>query len=311
MLFKTALSSKIDNLRDGYMGHSFWDKLVFDKIKTALGGRVRLSVTGSAPLSADVLTFLRVALSCPVLEGYGQTETCAAATLTFVSDITAGHVGAPLSCCDLKLVDVPEMNYTTDGEIPRGEICIRGANCTQGYFKNTEKTAELIDDEGWLHSGDIGEWTLQGRLKIIDRKKNIFKLSHGEYVAPEKLENIYVKSQYIEQIFVHGVSLKSRLVAIVIPDKDTVLPWAAKNDLPVDLEELSQTPELKKLLMDGILEQGNLAEVKGFERIADIHVSPFPFTVENELLTPTFKLKRPQTVEVYKVPIDAMYENLD
>ena len=130
----------------------------------------------------------------------------------------------------MKLVDVPEMGYYSTDKIngvphPRGEICIRGTSCCPGYFKEPEKTKETIDNKGWVHTGDVGMILSNGALKIIDRKKNIFKLSQGEYIAAEKLENIYVNIDSIKQIFIYGDSLKSYLVAIVVPDKDEVKRW--------------------------------------------------------------------------------------
>ena len=112
-----------------------------------------------------------------MLEGYGQTECTAAATATLAGDTQTGHVGPPVPCCYIKLVDVPQMNYfASNGE---GEVCFKGYNCSQGYYKNPEKTAELIDKDGWTHSGDIGKWLPNGALKITDRVKNIFKLSQA------------------------------------------------------------------------------------------------------------------------------------
>jgi len=174
-LFFKAFDTKMQALNDGYVNDTLWDTVVFSKIAEKLGGKVRLMVTGSAPISKDVLSFLRVAFSCPVYEGYGQTETCAGATLTLTSDLIPGHVGIPIPSIEIKLVDVADMNYfVTDQPFPRGEICFRGPCCTQGYYKNEEKTRELIDEYGWLHSGDIGEILPDHSFKIIDRKKKIY-----------------------------------------------------------------------------------------------------------------------------------------
>lgn len=156
--------------------------MVFNQFRAVLGGRVRLMITGSAPISKEVLSFLKVAFCCPINEGYGQTEVTAPATITWTNDPTTGHVGAPIFACDIKLVDVPEMNYTSEDRnehgqvVPRGEICFKGPNCFVGYFGRPDATKETIDDEGWVHSGDIGMILPNGTLKIIDRKKNIFKL---------------------------------------------------------------------------------------------------------------------------------------
>lgn len=134
-------------------------------------------------------------------------------------------MGGPLPCLKIRLRDLPEMEYTSnDTPYPRGEICFRGPSIFQGYYKNDEKTKEAIHD-GWLWSGDVGVVLPNGSIKIIDRAKNIFKLAQGEYIAPEKLENVYIQSPYIQQIFVHGDSLESFLVAIVVPDFDEVRKW--------------------------------------------------------------------------------------
>lgn len=187
-LFDAGLAAKAEGLSRGYLTHGIYDRLLFNKIKAALGlDGVRFMVSGSAPLSLNVMTFFRCLLGVPVVEGYGQTEGTASATIGHVDDIaTVGHVGGPTGCTEVVLVDVPEMGYTKDDTNHRGQPCqgrgeiwIRGPNVFLGYYKDEAKTKETIDKEGWLHTGDIGLWTMQGQLQIIDRKKNIFKLSQG------------------------------------------------------------------------------------------------------------------------------------
>uniref|UniRef100_A0A674MBH8 Long-chain-fatty-acid--CoA ligase n=1 Tax=Takifugu rubripes TaxID=31033 RepID=A0A674MBH8_TAKRU len=220
-----AFRRKEAELRRGIVRrNSIWDQMIFRKVQASLGGRVRLIITGAAPISPDVLTFLRVAMGCQFYEGYGQTECTAGCTMTLAGDWTAGHVGPPLPCNAIKLVDVAEMNYlAVNGE---GEVCVSGPNVFQGYLHDPEKTAEAIDAHGWLHTGDIGKWLPNGTLKIIDRKKHIFKLAQGEYIAPEKIENIYARSSAVAQIYVHGDSLQAFLVAVVVPDPDFLCGWA-------------------------------------------------------------------------------------
>lgn len=147
-------------------------------------------------------------------------------------DQTVGHVGSPFPCNEIKLVDVPDMNYTSfDKPFPRGEVCIRGPNIFKGYLHAEDKTREAIDDDGWLHTGDVGTFLGDGSLKIIDRKKHIFKLAQGEYVAPEKLENVYAKCQYVAQVFIHGESLQASLVAIVVPDAEGLKPFCIEKGI--------------------------------------------------------------------------------
>jgi long-chain acyl-CoA synthetase len=156
-LFNRAVSGKLRHLTNtcAYT-HSMWDPLVFNKIRNLIGGRVKTMVTGSAPISADVLNFLKIAFCAPIHEGYGQTESSAASCLTSAFDPVAGHVGGPLSCIRIRLKDIPEMNYLSTDENPRGEICYQGNSIFKGYYKNPEKTKEALTDDGWLASGDVG-----------------------------------------------------------------------------------------------------------------------------------------------------------
>ena len=222
-LFNYALSSKKWYLRSGQTHHWFWDRVVFKNLREKLGGRVSLIISGSAPISNDALDFLRCSFSANVLEGYGQTETTGACALTGLADTEAGTVGAPYPSCMIKLVDVPDLGYTTqDKPYPRGEVCIKGYNVFKEYYKQPEKTAETLDSDGWCHSGDIGMIDDQGRIKIIDRKKNLFKLAQGEYIAPERIENIYMDNHVVAQAFVYGDSLQSMLVGVISPDEESL-----------------------------------------------------------------------------------------
>ena len=176
MMYNWAMSSKMKDIQKGIVRNdTMWDKIVFGKIQAKLGGRVRLVITGSAPLAADVMNFLRCAMGCHVIEGYGQTECGAAMTVTLPGDASVGHVGPPLPGYQVKLVDVPDMGFYAKDNY--GEVCTKSASTLNCYYKNEEKTAEALDEEGWLHTGDVGTWLPNGTLKIVDRKKHIFKLS--------------------------------------------------------------------------------------------------------------------------------------
>ncbi|XP_053272582.1 long-chain-fatty-acid--CoA ligase 1a isoform X2 [Pleuronectes platessa] len=287
---------------------SMWDKLIFKKVQASLGGRVRLMITGAAPVSPTILTFLRAALGCQFYEGYGQTECTAGCTMSLPGDWTAGHVGPPLPCNAVKLVDVAEMNYlAANGE---GEVCVKGPNVFQGYLMDPEKTAEALDDDGWLHTGDIGKWLPNGCLKIIDRKKHIFKLAQGEYIAPEKIETVYNRSDPVAQIFVHGDSLQAYLVAIVVADPEYLPVWAKKQGLEGSFSELCSKKEVKDAILQDILRLGKEAGLKSFEQVKDIALHPEMFTVQNGLLTPTLKAKRNELRSRFRDQIDQLYAQI-
>uniref|UniRef100_A0A673AX40 Long-chain-fatty-acid--CoA ligase n=1 Tax=Sphaeramia orbicularis TaxID=375764 RepID=A0A673AX40_9TELE len=308
-LLNFAVDRKYAEVREGIIRkNSIWDKLIFHKVQESLGGRVRVMVTGAAPISPSVLNFLRASLGCQIYEAYGQTECTAGCTFTTPGDATSGHVGAPLPCNIVKLVDVEEMNYfASNGE---GEVCIKGRNVFKGYLKDPEKTAEALDEDGWLHTGDIGKWLPSGVLKIIDRKKNIFKLAQGEYIAPEKIENVYVRSAPVAQVFVHGDSLQSCLVGIVVPDPE-VLPSFAKNlGLQDSIDNLCKKTEIKKAILSDMIKLGKEAGLKTFEQVKDVYLHPEQFTIENGLLTPTLKAKRAELKALFQPQIDKLYANI-
>ncbi|XP_037996921.1 long-chain-fatty-acid--CoA ligase 5 [Motacilla alba alba] len=307
-LLKFAVFMKMAEIKQGIIRNdSIWDKLVFKKVQETMGGRVRIMVTGAAPISPSVLTFLRAALGCQIFEGYGQTECSAGSTFSMPGDWTTGHVGAPLACNIIKLDDVEEMSYFSSNN--EGEVCIKGPNVFKGYLKDPEKTAEAIDKDGWLHTGDIGKWLPNGTLKIIDRKKNIFKLAQGEYIAPEKIENVYIRSAPVAQVFVHGESLRSFLIGIVVPDAEMLPEFAAKLGVKGSFEELCKNPAVKKAILDDMTRLGREAGLKSFEQVKDLYIHTELFSVENGLLTPTLKAKRGDLVKFFHKEIEALYSS--
>lgn len=308
-LLNLAITSKFNEVKRGVIRrNSVWDKIIFSRIQANLGGKVHIMVTGAAPISSSVLTFLRAALGCPVFEAYGQTECTAGCTFTLPGDWTPGHVGVPLACNHVKLEDVPDMNYFSVNN--EGEICIKGTNVFKGYLKDPEKTEEALDKDGWLHTGDIGRWLPNGTLKIIDRKKNIFKLAQGEYIAPEKIENIYIRSRAVLQIFVHGESLRSSLVAVVVPDPEALPSFAAKIGVKGSFEELCQNQVVKEAILEDLLKIGKESGLKSFEQVKSIFLHTEQFSIENGLLTPTLKAKRAELSKYFQSQINSLYENI-
>ncbi|KAG0298450.1 hypothetical protein BGZ98_000209 [Dissophora globulifera] len=318
VLVKKALQTKLTNLKAGKgLTHPLWDRLIFSKVRLALGGNVRVILTASAPISPEILAFTRVAFCCEVIEAYGQTEGTGAATHTFTGETEAGHVGPPYSTCEVKLVDVPELDYfATDKPCPRGEICVRGPNIIKGYLKDDAKTKETIDEEGWLHSGDIGVMEANGTITVIDRKKNVFKLSQGEYIAAENIEARFLsRMPFVQQIFVHGDSLESFLVAIIVPEPEAFIPFASKVLRDVDIQpgdvetyqKICRDPKLRKAVLMEIFKAAKDAGMNGYEIPKAVMIETEAFSVENGKMTPTFKLKRHPVAQEYSEQLAALY----
>ena len=248
--------------------------------------------TGSAPIDKNVLDFLKICFSCPIIEGYGLTESCTGGGTTDMKDPITGHIGGPSEAVKIRLRDIPDMEYlSSDKPYPRGEICLTGPCIFNGYYKRPDKTAEAFDEEGWFCTGDVGMIYPNGSVKIIDRSKNIFKLSQGEYIAPEKLENIYVLSPYIAQSMVYGDSMQSSTVAIVIPEEAVVAKWREDHKVGSNAEVLASA-EFKKAVMDDMARLAKENVLNSLEKPRDIYLTLDGFSIENDQLTPTFKLKR-------------------
>lgn len=221
---------------------------------------------------------------------------------------SVGPVGVPVPCCEIKLVDVPEANYfSTNEPKPQGEIWVRGSSITKGYFKQEELTKETITEDGWLRTGDVGEWNEDGTLSVIDRIKNLVKLSNGEYIALEKLESVYKTALGVNNICVYGDSLRPRPVAIVVPIHSKLTEIAKElgvNDL--SFEALCEDEKVKKAFLTTLHNQAKEAKLKPAEIIADVYLTHEEWTSDNGLLTAAQKLKRNNINKQYKEQLDAM-----
>ena len=272
-------------------------------------------LTGSAPITGEVLTFLRIVFSCPIVEGYGQTESCAASLTTMPNDLECGHIGGPIPNLEIKLIDVPEMKYlSTDTDImgnksPRGELCLRGPTIFKGYLNKIDDDDDVIDQEGWLHTGDIVmRLSHNGAFKIIDRKKNFFKLAQGEYVAAERIEHIYIKCDLISNIFVYGDSFQSYLIAVVVPNENFIRKhWGTDKNLEgLTFEEICMRQDLKKNIIEEMENKATDERLYGYEKVQKIYLEHKMWSTAN-LLTPTLKLMRYQAKMDYQGVIAELY----
>ncbi|KII88692.1 hypothetical protein PLICRDRAFT_689891 [Plicaturopsis crispa FD-325 SS-3] len=317
-LFRKAVQVKLDRLHTtGDNTHAFWDRLVFRKIQAVLGGNVKMVTSGSAPISVDVMDFLKIALACDVLEGeslcYFNCGTCT--KVLPLDPSSSGTVGPPQPVNEVKLVDVPAMGYTSeDSPNPRGELCVRGANCFNVYYKDEKNTKETVDEEGWIHTGDVAEIDQHGRVKIVDRVKNIMKLAQGEYVALEKIENVYGSTPVVGQIYIHGDSLQSYLLAVIVPDPlqlstlgEKLLGRKVSPEDAAGLAELAADSKVNAAILAILTKEAKRHGLKGFETVKRIHVATEPFSVENGTMTPTFKIRRKDAYNLYKSQLDGLY----
>jgi long-chain acyl-CoA synthetase len=284
-------------------------------MREAFGGHMRVMTTASAPMSPKRLIFLKIALSCPIVESYGQTESTGASFVTHSQDPTVGHVGGPSPACEFKLVDIPDMKYTSQdrdekGErCSRGEICLRGPIIFRGYYKDEEKTKEALDEDGWLHTGDVGSVDNTGRLKIIDRKKNIFKLAQGEYLAPEKIETVLMRSRLVAEIYVCGDSLQAYCVMLIVPHMSELLAFCKSKQITEEHpEKLFQDKNVIRLFLAEMETVGKAEGLQGFEIPKKLYLRKDSFAKDG-LMTGSLKLKRNQVKDFYKEIIQELYKD--
>ncbi|KAI3839344.1 hypothetical protein MKX03_022630 [Papaver bracteatum] len=293
---------------------TFLDVIVFKKIRSILGGRMRFMLCGGAPLSRDTQRFMNVCLGIPIGQGYGLTETCAGAAFSEADDTTVGRTGPPLPCGYIKLVSWEEGGYLiTDKPMPRGEVVVGGHSITLGYFKNEEKTNEVykVDEKGmrWFYTGDIGQFHPDGCLEIIDRKKDIVKLQHGEYISLGKVEAALASCNYVDSIMVHADPFHSFCVALVVPSQHALEGWAHGAGIEYhDFADLCKKEEAVREVQQSLLKVAKAAKLDKFESPAKIKLLPDPWTPESGLVTAALKLKREQIKSKFKDDLNKLYQ---
>src|SRR5215813_4065830 len=266
-------------------------KLVFSKWRAGVGGRLRYFVSGGAPLS-PALSYSYLAAGIPILQGYGATETCIVSA-NRPDNNRVGSVGIPFEGIEIKIAE-------------DGEILVRGPNVMRGYYGQPEATAAVIKD-GWFYTGDVGHIEKNGHLYITDRKKDLFKLSNGKYVAPQLIESLLKESEFVSQVVVVGAGRKQP-VALIVPDWENLneaLAAAGEKAAPKDREQLSQFPAAIKIVQRDISNlTGSLAD---YERIRRVALLPHEFSIDGGELTPTLKVKRRVIDERFGDLIEELY----
>ncbi len=269
--------------------YAFADKKVLSKIRGLFGGKVRLAVSGAAPINPEILRFFDAA-GVFVVEGWGMTETSTAATIASEDSFKLGTIGKPFPGCEVKVAD-------------DGELLVRGPNVFQGYHKNPEATAETIVD-GWLHTGDIGEIDAEGFIKITGRKKDIIITAGGKNITPANLEAEIRQHQLVSQCVVVG-DRRPYLVALVTLDPEEAVAYAKEHGLPEDPVQLARSPEIRKVVEDHV-EQINQKFAR-VEQVKKVAILPHDLSQENGELTPTLKVKRAVVTQKHEKEIEELY----
>ncbi|XP_041845762.1 long-chain-fatty-acid--CoA ligase 4 isoform X2 [Melanotaenia boesemani] len=309
-LFTLGYKYKLEQVKRGYDA-PLCNALLFRKVKKLLGGRVRMMLSGGAPLSSATQRFMNVCFCCPVGQGYGLTETCGAGTITEVADISTGRVGSPLICCEVRLRDWAEGGYThKDQPNPRGEILIGGPNVTMGYYRHESNDRDFfVDEKGqrWFCTGDIGEVYPDGCLQIVDRKKDLVKLQAGEYVSLGKVESALKNCSLVDNICAYANSDQNYVISFVVPNQKRLTELAKQRGIMGTWEEICTHPEMEKAVLGEIKDVACKIKLQGFEIPVKVHLSPEPWTPETGLVTDAFKLKRKELKNHYLHHIERMY----
>uniref|UniRef100_A0A146SA94 long-chain-fatty-acid--CoA ligase n=1 Tax=Fundulus heteroclitus TaxID=8078 RepID=A0A146SA94_FUNHE len=309
-LFTLGYKYKLEQVKRGYDA-PVCNMLLFRKVKKLLGGRVRMMLSGGAPLSSATQRFMNVCFCCPVGQGYGLTETCGAGTITEVADFSTGRVGSPLICCEIKLRNWAEGGYTSEDEPnPRGEILIGGPNVTMGYFRHEGNDQDFFVDENgqrWFCTGDIGEVYPDGCLQIVDRKKDLVKLQAGEYVSLGKVESALKNCPLIDNICAYANSEQNYVISFVVPNQKRLTELARQRGIEGIWEETCNHPEMEKEVLKEIKEVAAKIKLQRFEVPVKVRLSPEPWTPETGLVTDAFKLKRKELKNHYLSDIERMY----
>ncbi len=290
------------------------DKLVFDKLKERTGGRIRFFVSGGAALPAEIGHFFMGA-GLHIIEGYGLTETSPVMCCNTYGDEKMGTVGKVLPGVtvaiqrleDSKIIaEISGENYPTDHNSEQGEILCKGPNVMKGYWKNDEATREMIDDDGYLHTGDVGKF-VDGKLQITDRIKHMIVNAGGKNIYPGPIEDLFKTSKWIDQLVVVG-ERQPYMAALIVPDFEALEEHAEEEGIEYDsIEDLIQKDEVQKIYSKEV--RSHSKDLASHEKIRDFRIVPNEFTVETGELTPTLKIKRRIVEDKYGHLINDIFSN--
>jgi long-chain acyl-CoA synthetase len=302
---KWAIKEKVSCMKANRPHSLFLDTLLFSKMRAALGGKIRVIVCGGAPVMPEVFEFMCAAVTPNMLQGCGMTEMSSAIFVQEIPAMDCDTVGNVCPCCELKLRRVPDVpEYDPQGPEPTGEALVRGPNRFVGYYKNDDLTREAILDGGWLATGDICRLTKGMQFRIIDRVKQLVKLSHGEYVSLTTLTEYYGMADTVDFIYVHANPKFNEPIAIVWPKPALIQRWGDQG-----ITDIEASPQVREQIIASLKKVHEQRKLLGFERINHVIVKLDPPTVENGLLTPTLKAQLRKIEAKYRDELNELYEH--
>lgn len=316
-LVKTAFEWRNFALHHGFDTPLF-KALVFKKFAKVTGGNLRFGLSGGGALNREVQDFIRTAFGIDFVQGYGLTETNAGLTIQASDDLRGGIAGVPIPSVEIKLEGTPEIcdrlgkpYLPTDTEdvegnpvFGRGEIVARGPSISSGYYMMPEQTKEVYTDDGWFHTGDIGQYMSDGSIRIVDRKKNLVKLKGGEYIAMEKMEMTYGNSSFVDAIHggicCYGDHDMDRPVALLQLNEAVAMKWAKENGVTGDIETVKKSEELHKAILEDMKKEHAKSDLCHIEKLVGVALLTSPWTPENGCLTAANKLQRREVINQFE-----------
>ncbi|KAF9257898.1 long-chain-fatty-acid-CoA-ligase [Marasmius fiardii PR-910] len=289
------------------------DSVVLSGVRAATGGRLRIALSGGAALSRETQLFLDKAL-VTMLQGYGMTESCGMCAIMPPELMVGGKygsVGLPVPSTEIKLLDVPEAGYTSSNNPPQGEVCIRGPSVSKGYFKrddlNNDET--IFTKDGWMRTGDVGQWNPDGTVSLIDRVKNLVKLQGGEYIALEKLESTYKSCNLVGNLCVHATPDAKQPIAIIIPHEQHLRHALNGDQSGRPLADLCHDEKVAALVLKECNAVGKKNGFKPLEILSAVILTPEEWTPENGMVTAAQKIQRKKIAEAFHKEIEDAYKN--
>ncbi|PPR05136.1 LOW QUALITY PROTEIN: hypothetical protein CVT26_012221 [Gymnopilus dilepis] len=297
---------------------SIGERVVLSKVREVTGGKLKFAMNGGAAISKETQEFLSVALM-PMMQGYGMTESCGMCSLLPPERIAFGVAGLPVPSIEVKLLDVPASGYLSSNNPPQGEVCIRGPSVSKRYYKRPDLNSDenIWTKDGWFRTGDVGMWNADGTLSLIDRLKNLVKMSNGEFIALERLESLYKSCDYVSNLCVHATPGANNPVAVIFPHEANLRHAISLSTDPAlarlqdaDFAAICSDPYVKHLVLKECNAVGAKNGLKGPEVLCGVVLTPEEWTPETGLVSAAMKLKRNVVAQVFEKNIKDVYASL-